>query len=170
MKEWAPPFQWVPFFDFDQSSEIFFDLGEIEIMTVRNGWSDSFISYEKFLEMSRINNQEDFHPFHSLKKLRWKYEWFFDKRFTQFKRFEIFKGVDRVVDLCAAPGSWSQVLSRKLKNNPNGKIVAVDLQPMSPIDGKNWYFLALFLNSYSFRTPNFLWRNISIFFVIFWQN
>ena len=52
------------------------------------------------------------------------------------ERFEIFKGVDRVVDLCAAPGSWSQVLSRKLKENPHGKIVAVDLQPMSPIDGE----------------------------------
>ena len=56
-----------------------------------------------------------------------------------------------MVDLCAAPGSWSQVLSRKLKNNPNGKIVAVDLQPMSPIDGKNRYFLTLLLDSHSLR-------------------
>ncbi|CCF57040.1 hypothetical protein KAFR_0C00450 [Kazachstania africana CBS 2517] len=45
----------------------------------------------------------------------------------------------RVVDLCAAPGSWSQVLSRKMftesKGNLDGKkIVAVDLQPMSPIE------------------------------------
>ena len=52
------------------------------------------------------------------------------------ERFEIFKGVDRVVDLCAAPGSWSQVLSKKLADNPKGKIVAVDLQPMAPIEGK----------------------------------
>ncbi|XP_020582966.1 putative tRNA (cytidine(32)/guanosine(34)-2'-O)-methyltransferase isoform X4 [Phalaenopsis equestris] len=59
--------------------------------------------------------------------------------------FSIFEGVKRVVDLCAAPGSWSQVLSRKLyvpsKLNPecrNGDhplIVAIDLQPMAPIDG-----------------------------------
>jgi hypothetical protein len=28
--------------------------------------------------------------------------------------FHIFEGVHRVVDLCAAPGSWSQVLSRQL--------------------------------------------------------
>jgi len=37
--------------------------------------------------------------------------------------------------LCAAPGSWSQVLSRKLKEKDGAKIVAVDLQPMSPIEG-----------------------------------
>jgi tRNA (cytidine32/guanosine34-2'-O)-methyltransferase len=29
--------------------------------------------------------------------------------------FNIFDGVKRVVDLCAAPGSWSQVLSKKLR-------------------------------------------------------
>jgi len=29
--------------------------------------------------------------------------------------FNIFHGVKRVVDLCAAPGSWSQVLSKKLR-------------------------------------------------------
>ena len=51
-----------------------------------------------------------------------------------------FVGVSRAVDLCAAPGSWSQVLSRKLYKNENGtnedvKIVAVDLQEMAPIDG-----------------------------------
>ncbi|KOS13202.1 ribosomal rna methyltransferase 1 [Malassezia pachydermatis] len=39
-----------------------------------------------------------------------------------------------VIDLCAAPGSWSQVLSRTLA--PSGAcIVAVDLQNMAPIDG-----------------------------------
>lgn len=66
-------------------------------------------------------------------------------------------GVTRAVDLCAAPGSWSQVLSRKLyrrqqkpsqyveggaitagKETSGGdcvKIVAVDIQTMAPIDG-----------------------------------
>lgn len=58
--------------------------------------------------------------------------------------------VRRAVDLCAAPGSWSQVLSDKLyeireqhgatNNECDGtdappSIVAVDLQPMAPIDG-----------------------------------
>lgn len=45
----------------------------------------------------------------------------------------------RAVDLCAAPGSWSQVLSNRLYFNEEKKdevkIVAVDLQDMSPIPG-----------------------------------
>lgn len=43
------------------------------------------------------------------------------------------------MDLCAAPGSWSQVLSKRLYENSSNqddvKIVAVDLQPMAPLDG-----------------------------------
>lgn len=30
------------------------------------------------------------------------------------EEFNVFEGVKHAVDLCAAPGSWSQVLSRKL--------------------------------------------------------
>ncbi|XVF55121.1 hypothetical protein PTKIN_Ptkin06aG0010800 [Pterospermum kingtungense] len=61
------------------------------------------------------------------------------------EEFNIFEGVKRVVDLCAAPGSWSQFFSRKLylpaKLSPDSKdgdlplIVAIDLQPMAPIEG-----------------------------------
>ena len=94
------------------------------------------------------------------------------------EEFNLFEGVTRVVDLCAAPGSWSQVLSRilikgervgraawedkrykeilrlresgmlddmdedlKTEEPPNRqprenvKIVAIDLQPMSPLEG-----------------------------------
>lgn len=53
------------------------------------------------------------------------------------EHFNIFDGVTRVVDLCAAPGSWSQVLSRELnkQKEKTPKIVAVDLQPMAPIEG-----------------------------------
>lgn len=89
------------------------------------------------------------------------------------EEFNLFEGVTRVVDLCAAPGSWSQVLSRILiKGETLGraawenkqakeqlelsghvstgqepkpraerqpgqdiKIVAIDLQPMSPLEG-----------------------------------
>lgn len=39
-----------------------------------------------------------------------------------------------VIDLCAAPGSWSQVLSRALGKS-GATIVAVDLQSMAPLDG-----------------------------------
>ncbi|MFH4981184.1 hypothetical protein AB6A40_007893 [Gnathostoma spinigerum] len=56
--------------------------------------------------------------------------------------FNIFEGVSKVVDLCAAPGSWSQVLSKKIylarddvKEREKVRIVAVDLQPMSPLPG-----------------------------------
>ena len=48
--------------------------------------------------------------------------------------FNLFDNVTRAVDLCAAPGSWSQVLARKLIDD-HSRIVAVDLQPMAPIDG-----------------------------------
>ncbi|ERT00250.1 tRNA (cytidine32/guanosine34-2'-O)-methyltransferase [Sporothrix schenckii 1099-18] len=93
------------------------------------------------------------------------------------EEFDLFSGVTRVVDLCAAPGSWSQVLSRVLiKGESFGrtawqnqealvrqqmlrvggqpaaatahneavappparhdvKIVAIDLQPISPLPG-----------------------------------
>lgn len=56
--------------------------------------------------------------------------------------------VTRAVDLCAAPGSWSQVLVRKLYGSSGGarstvvpsdpalaRIVSVDLQEMAPLDG-----------------------------------
>ncbi|CAL0324726.1 unnamed protein product [Lupinus luteus] len=58
-----------------------------------------------------------------------------------------FAGVKRVVDLCAAPDSWSQVVSRKLylpaklASDKNGEspplVVAIDLHPMAPIEGVN---------------------------------
>lgn len=50
--------------------------------------------------------------------------------------FHVLAGVSRVVDLCAAPGSWSQVLSRRVPADaPGRRIVAVDLQDMAPIAG-----------------------------------
>ena len=33
------------------------------------------------------------------------------------EEFGLFSGVTRAVDLCAAPGSWSQVLSRRLRQD-----------------------------------------------------
>ena len=57
------------------------------------------------------------------------------------EQFDLFSGVRRAVDLCAAPGSWSQVLSRRLlrgapaADRADVRIVAVDLQEMAPIEG-----------------------------------
>ncbi|ORX47503.1 FtsJ-domain-containing protein [Hesseltinella vesiculosa] len=58
------------------------------------------------------------------------------------EEFNLFDNVHYAVDLCAAPGSWSQVLTKKLGENhqkspqeQEPKIVAVDLQAMAPLDG-----------------------------------
>lgn len=54
------------------------------------------------------------------------------------EQFSIFHGVTRAVDLCAAPDSWSQVLSKRLSQNSQDvppKIIAVDIQTMAPLDG-----------------------------------
>lgn len=43
-----------------------------------------------------------------------------------------------VVELGAAPGSWTQVVREKMTNKDgdvNGKIIAMDILPMDPIDG-----------------------------------
>jgi 23S rRNA (uridine2552-2'-O)-methyltransferase len=47
------------------------------------------------------------------------------------ERDKLLKPGMTVVDLGAAPGSWSQVLRERL--GPSGRIVAVDLLPMDPI-------------------------------------
>ena len=49
------------------------------------------------------------------------------------EEFGIFEGVNRAIDLCAAPGSWSQVLSKRL-GGTGCRIVAVDLQEMAPVE------------------------------------
>ncbi|HQO29041.1 MAG TPA: RlmE family RNA methyltransferase, partial [Accumulibacter sp.] len=40
---------------------------------------------------------------------------------------------DRIVDLGASPGGWSQVVARKLAGT--GKVIAVDLLEMTPMSG-----------------------------------
>ena len=46
------------------------------------------------------------------------------------KKFKIFKGGLTIIDIGAAPGSWSQYASRVVKN---GKIISIDLKEMQPI-------------------------------------
>ena len=46
------------------------------------------------------------------------------------EKFKIFKGGMTVVDIGAAPGSWSQYVSKIVKN---GKIISVDLKEMEKI-------------------------------------
>ncbi len=48
------------------------------------------------------------------------------------ERFGLLAHAARVVDLGAAPGSWSQLV---LKRRPNARVVAVDLLPIEPLPG-----------------------------------
>ena len=47
------------------------------------------------------------------------------------EKFKIFRNGISIIDLGAAPGSWSQYVSKKVKN---GKIVSIDLKDMEKID------------------------------------
>ena len=47
------------------------------------------------------------------------------------EKFKIFKGGMSVIDIGAAPGSWSQYLSKVVKS---GKIISIDLKAMAPIN------------------------------------
>ena len=46
------------------------------------------------------------------------------------EKFKIFKGGLSVVDIGAAPGSWSQYASKIVKN---GRLISIDLKKMDPI-------------------------------------
>jgi len=48
------------------------------------------------------------------------------------ERFNLLRGVSRVVDLGIAPGGWAQVVR---KAAPNATVVGIDLLPVDPIDG-----------------------------------
>ena len=47
------------------------------------------------------------------------------------QKFKIFKGGINVIDIGAAPGSWSQYASKVIKN---GKLISIDLKPMDKIE------------------------------------
>ncbi|MGO4524778.1 RlmE family RNA methyltransferase [Microvirga sp. 2MCAF35] len=48
-------------------------------------------------------------------------------------KYKILKPGQRIVDLGAAPGGWSQIAAKKV--GPNGKVVGIDLLPIDPMAG-----------------------------------
>ena len=46
------------------------------------------------------------------------------------EKFKVFKGGINVIDIGAAPGSWSQYASKKVKS---GKIISIDLKEMEKV-------------------------------------
>lgn len=51
--------------------------------------------------------------------------------------YKILHNAKKIIDLCAAPGSWSQMLRILTKDEPDAKIVSVDIQEIVPIEGVN---------------------------------
>ena len=47
------------------------------------------------------------------------------------EKFKIFRGGMSVIDIGAAPGSWSQFVAKAIKN---AKIISIDLKKMEPIE------------------------------------
>ena len=47
----------------------------------------------------------------------------------------ILKKGARVIDLGAAPGGWSQVAAKRVGAPQQGRVVAIDIQPMDPVAG-----------------------------------
>ena len=52
------------------------------------------------------------------------------------ERYHLFNPGMTIIDLGAAPGGWSQLVSKLIK--PNGHIVAIDLLPIDPLPGVNF--------------------------------
>ena len=48
------------------------------------------------------------------------------------RKFKIFKNVTNLVDIGSCPGGWSEYAIKKI---PSGKLLAVDINEMEPIDG-----------------------------------
>jgi 23S rRNA (uridine2552-2'-O)-methyltransferase len=51
------------------------------------------------------------------------------------KNHKLLHGVDIILDLCSAPGGWTQILH---EINASMKIVAIDLEPMLPVQGTHF--------------------------------
>lgn len=54
------------------------------------------------------------------------------------EEFDLLSNAARIIDLCAAPGSWSQYIARRLREldrDAEATVVAIDLQAIAPIEG-----------------------------------
>jgi tRNA (cytidine32/guanosine34-2'-O)-methyltransferase len=54
------------------------------------------------------------------------------------EEFDLLSSATNIIDLCAAPGSWSQYIARRLrelKRENEATVVAIDLQAIDPIQG-----------------------------------
>ena len=76
-----------------------------------------------FTEKQKKKDSEQDPPVYKLKENQYNYN--------------ILSGSSKFVDLCAAPGSWNQMLRILTKSNKNSKIVSVDIQDIVPIEGVN---------------------------------
>lgn len=51
---------------------------------------------------------------------------------------DLLSKAQNIVDLCAAPGSWSQYIARRMRDlgrSKQARVIAIDLQEMAPIEG-----------------------------------
>lgn len=55
------------------------------------------------------------------------------------KKYKIIKKGNKILDLGAAPGGWSQVAIEKVESD--GTVVGVDLRKIKPFTEENYYFL-----------------------------
>ena len=59
-------------------------------------------------------------------------------KLTQINRkFNVLQNAKTIIDLCAAPGGWTQVCARSLPNNSSTTILAVDILPIRSMGSKN---------------------------------
>ena len=77
-------------------------------------------------------------------------------------KFGIFKFGDTVVDLGAAPGSWAQVAvdktnaDKKVFGRKAGRVLGIDLKPVSPINGAEFHVFDFLEDEFSLRITDLL--------------
>ncbi len=75
------------------------------------------------------------------------------------EKFKIFRNGISVIDLGAAPGSWSQYLSKKIKNS---KIISIDLREMEAIHNILQIKGDFTEKKYQFKIKDFFKSNVDV--------